>query len=65
MPSYAPGVRLLVIALLMAVMVISVLDKAIFAFAGVQIVDELKLSPEQFGFVGSAFFFLYSLSAGF
>ncbi|PTQ67037.1 MFS transporter [Pseudomonas sp. GV071] len=54
--------RLIVVALLMAVMVISVLDKTIFAFAGVHIIEELKLTPEQFGFVGSAFFFLYSLS---
>ncbi|HIV69462.1 MAG TPA: MFS transporter [Candidatus Aquabacterium excrementipullorum] len=54
--------RALVVALLMAVMVISVLDKTIFAFAGPQIIDELHLTPEQFGFVGSAFFFLYSVS---
>ncbi|MCU9946181.1 MFS transporter [Pseudomonas sp. PDM13] len=54
--------RPLVVALLMAVMVISVLDKSIFAFAGPQIIDELKLTPEQFGFIGSAFFFLYSVS---
>ncbi|MBC2657867.1 MFS transporter [Pseudomonas sp. MSSRFD41] len=54
--------RALIMALLMAVMVISVLDKTIFAFAGVQIIEELQLTPEQFGFVGSAFFFLYSIS---
>lgn len=54
--------RPLMVALLMAVMVISVLDKSIFAFAGPQIIDELKLTPEQFGFIGSAFFFLYSVS---
>lgn len=54
--------RPLVVALLMAVMLISVLDKSIFAFAGPQIIDELKLTPEQFGFIGSAFFFLYSVS---
>lgn len=54
--------RGLVVALLMAVMVISVLDKTIFAFAGPQIIDELQLSPEQYGFVSSAFFFLYSVS---
>lgn len=54
--------RLIVVALLMAVMVISVLDKTIFAFAGVHIIEELQLTPEQYGFVGSAFFFLYSLS---
>jgi len=54
--------RGLVVALLMAVMVISVLDKTIFAFAGPQIIDELQLSPEHYGFVSSAFFFLYSVS---
>ncbi|EIK93485.1 major facilitator superfamily transporter [Pseudomonas sp. M47T1] len=60
-PTPAPR-RRLVIGLLMAVMVISVLDKTIFAFAGPQIIDELHLSAQEFGFVGSAFFFLYSLS---
>lgn len=59
-PSYDK--RALVVLMLLAVMVISVLDKTIFAFAGPQIIDELKLTPEQFGFIGSAFFFLYSLS---
>ncbi|WP_043311062.1 MFS transporter [Pseudomonas sp. ML96] len=54
--------RALVVLMLLAVMVISVLDKTIFAFAGPQIIDELKLTPEQFGFIGSAFFFLYSVS---
>lgn len=48
--------RNLVLALLMAVMIISVLDKSIFAFAGAQIIDELKLTPTEFGFIGSAFF---------
>ncbi|EJM21061.1 sugar phosphate permease [Pseudomonas sp. GM21] len=54
--------RQIIVALLMAVMIISALDKTIFAFAGVQIIDELKLTPEQYGMVGSAFFLLYSLS---
>lgn len=54
--------RGLVVLMLLAVMVISVLDKTIFAFAGPQIIDELKLTPEQFGFIGSAFFFFYSIS---
>lgn len=54
--------RTLVVIMLMAVLVISVLDKTIFAFAGPQIIDELQLTPEQFGFIGSAFFFLYSIS---
>ncbi|MEE1916354.1 MFS transporter [Pseudomonas asiatica] len=54
--------RQIIVALLMAVMIISALDKTIFAFAGVQIIDELQLTPEQYGMVGSAFFLLYSLS---
>ncbi|MCK9818189.1 MFS transporter [Pseudomonas sp. MAFF 302046] len=62
MSTPATKPRALIMALLMAVMVISVLDKTIFAFAGVQIIEELQLTPEQFGFVGSAFFFLYSIS---
>lgn len=56
------GRRRLIVALLMILMVISALDKLIFAFAGVQIIDDLNLTPEQFGLVASAFFFLYSLS---
>nr|WP_180203598.1 MFS transporter [Pseudomonas sp. SbOxS1]NYU03328.1 MFS transporter [Pseudomonas sp. SbOxS1] len=54
--------RKVVIALLLVVMIISALDKTIFAFAGAQIIDELALTPEQFGLVGSSFFFFYSLS---
>lgn len=54
--------RNLVLLMLAAVMIISVLDKSIFAFAGAQIIDELKLSPAEFGLIGSAFFFLYSVS---
>ncbi len=56
------GRRYIVVALLMIVMVIAVLDKSIFAFAGPQIIDELKLTPAQFGSIGSAFFVLYSIS---
>lgn len=54
--------RRLTVALLMIVMVIAVLDKSIFAFAGPQIIDQLGLSPAQFGSIGSAFFVLYSVS---
>lgn len=56
------GRRRLIVGLLMTVMIISALDKLIFAFAGVQIIEDLNLTPEQFGLVGSAFFFLYSIS---
>ena len=62
MSSFTDSRRPLVVALLMTVVTISVLDKTIFAFAGPQIIDELKLTPAQFGFISSAFFFLYSIS---
>lgn len=53
----------IVIVLLFLLTVISNADKAIIGFASVPIMKELGLSPEQWGFVGSIFFFLYSISA--
>ena len=53
----------IVIALLFFLTVISNADKAIIGFASVPIIEELGLTSEQWGIVGSAFFFLYSLSA--
>jgi MFS family permease len=53
----------IIIALLFLLTVISNADKAIIGFASVPIMKELGLSPEQWGFVGSIFFFLYSISA--
>lgn len=53
----------LVIFLLFLLTVISNADKAIIGFASVPIMDELGLTPAQWGIVGSAFFLLYSLSA--
>jgi MFS family permease len=38
-------------------------DKIVVGLAGVPIMAELKLEPEQFGLLGSAFFFLFSISA--
>ncbi|MGE7762176.1 MFS transporter [Peribacillus sp. NPDC097895] len=52
-----------VIFLLFLLTVISNADKAIIGFASVPIMDELGLSPEQWGMVGSVFFLLYSISA--
>jgi MFS transporter, ACS family, hexuronate transporter len=53
----------IIISLLFLLTVISNADKAIIGFASVPIIKELGLSPEQWGFVGSIFFFLYSISA--
>lgn len=53
----------IMIILLFFLTVISNVDKAIIGFASVQIIDELKVTPTQWGLVGSVFFWLYSVSA--
>jgi MFS family permease len=49
--------------LLFLFMLVNFADKIVVGLAGAPIMDELKLSPEQFGFLGSSFFFLFSISA--
>ena len=49
--------------LLFLFMVVNFADKIVVGLAGVPIMTDLKLNPEQFGLLGSSFFFLFSLSA--
>src|SRR5258705_981465 len=49
--------------LLFLFMLVNFADKIVVGLAGVPIMDELKLSPEQFGFLGISFFFLFAISA--
>src|SRR5689334_9438438 len=49
--------------LLFLFMLVNFADKIVVGLAGAPIMDELKLSAEQFGFLGSSFFFLFSISA--
>lgn len=44
-------------------MLVNFADKAVVGIAGVPIMQELHLSPREFGIVGSSFFLLFSLSA--
>jgi hypothetical protein len=44
-------------------MLVNFADKAVVGLAAVPIMQELELTPKQFGLVGSSFFFLFSLSA--
>ncbi len=53
----------LIVALLFLFMLINFADKAVIGIAAVPIMDELKLSPRQFGLLGSSFFLLFSVSA--
>src|SRR5262249_28016330 len=53
----------LIVALLFLFMLINFADKAVIGIAAVPIMQELQLSPRQFGLIGSSFFLLFSLSA--
>jgi MFS family permease len=49
--------------LLFLFMLVNFADKIVVGLAGVPIMTDLKLEPQQFGLLGSSFFFLYSISA--
>src|SRR6267142_1713953 len=49
--------------LLILFMLVNFADKIVVGLAGVPIMTELKLEPEQFGLLGSSFFFLFSIMA--
>lgn len=49
--------------LLFLYMLVNFADKIVVGLAGVPIAKDLALSPKEFGFLGSSFFFLFSLSA--
>src|SRR5947209_4762235 len=59
----APRAAWGMVALLFLYMVLNFADKIIVGLAGVPIMTELKLSPSDFGLLGSSFFFLYSVSS--
>ena len=52
-----------IVALLFLFMVINFADKAVIGIAAVPMMQELRLSPSQFGLIGSSFFLLFSVSA--
>jgi MFS family permease len=49
--------------LLFLFMLVNFADKIVVGLAAVPIMTELGLGPEQFGLLGSSFFFLYSIAA--
>ena len=49
--------------LLFLFMVVNFADKIVVGLAGVPIMTDLKLRPDEFGLLGSSFFFLFSISA--
>jgi MFS transporter, ACS family, D-galactonate transporter len=58
-----PKAAWLIVALLFLFMLVNFADKAVIGIAAVPIMNELQLSPRQFGLLGSSFFLLFSLSA--
>ena len=50
-------------ALLFLFMLINFADKVVVGLAAQPIMADLHLSPEQFGLIGSSFFFLFAISA--
>src|SRR5579871_954884 len=62
-PEQAGGKAWVVVFLLFTFMLINFVDKTVIGLAGVPIMQELGLTPSQFGLVGSSFFLLFSLSA--
>jgi MFS family permease len=52
-----------IVALLFLFMLVNFADKAVIGIAAVPMMQELRLSPREFGLIGSSFFLLFSLSA--
>ena len=61
--SGAPPAAWLIVGLLFLFMLINFADKAVVGIAAIPLMTELRLSPRQFGLLGSSFFLLFSLSA--
>ena len=53
----------LIVVLLFLFMLINFADKSVIGIAAVPIMQELRLSPSEFGLIGSSFYLLFALSA--
>jgi ACS family D-galactonate transporter-like MFS transporter len=53
----------LMVALLFLFMLVNFADKAVIGIAAVPMMQELRLSPREFGLIGSSFFLLFPVSA--
>jgi MFS family permease len=53
----------IVVGMMFCFMLINFADKAVIGLAAVPIMTELKLTNTEFGWIGSTFFFLFSISA--
>src|SRR6201984_2386141 len=62
-PSETPREAWLIRALFFLFMLINCADRAVIGLAAVPIMQELQLSPREFGLLGSSFYLLFSVSA--
>ena len=62
-PAAPPKGGWLTVGLLFLFMVINFADKAVIGIAAVPLMDELHLSPREFGLLGSSFYVLFAMSA--
>ncbi len=62
-PNETPKGAWKITFLLFLFMLVNFADKIVVGLAGVPIMTEMKLEPEQFGLLGSSFFFLFSIAA--
>ncbi|HZG28849.1 MAG TPA: MFS transporter [Ensifer sp.] len=60
--SYAPWRPYAVLALLFLFQTLNFFDKLVFGLSAVPMMKDLGISPQQFGFIGSSFFLLFSIS---
>ncbi|MFC7343857.1 MFS transporter [Saccharopolyspora griseoalba] len=58
-----PGRAWLIAALLFVFMLLNFADKAVLGFAGVPIQEDLGITPQRFGLLQSAFFWLFAVGA--
>jgi len=52
-----------IVALLSLFMLINFLDKIVLGLVAVLMMDELHLTPQEFGSIGSSFFWFFAISA--
>src|SRR5512137_2930646 len=62
-PKQTPKGAWTITFLLFLFMLVNFADKIVVGLAGVPIMTELKLQPQQFGWLGSSFFVLFSIAA--
>jgi ACS family hexuronate transporter-like MFS transporter len=61
-PAHTPARAWAVVAMVVVFMMLNWADKSALGLTAVPIMDDLGLRPEQFGLLGSAYFFLYAVS---